>query len=106
MSDPLAPGFDPVSYEEWLEKATDGDASVEAVTHLDDGVEAKWLYTSDDALAPDPAGLPLRQPFTRAVRAGRHWQVRQENGHPDRTRANGEILEDLLGGTTEVAILF
>ncbi len=106
MSEPLAPGFDPVSYEEWLEKATDGDASVEAVTHLDDGVEAKWLYTSDDALAPDPAGLPLRTPFTRAVRAGRHWQVRQENANPDRSRANSEILEDLLGGTTEVSILF
>ena len=32
MSEPLAPGFDPVSYEEWLEKATDGDASVEVST--------------------------------------------------------------------------
>lgn len=106
MSEPLAPGFDPVTYEEWLAKATDGDASVEPFTRLDDGIEAKWLYTSADALAPDPGGLPLRKPFTRGVRAGRAWAVRQENGNPERARANAEILEDLLGGTTEVAVLF
>ncbi len=106
MSEPLAPGFDPVSYEEWLEKATGGDPSGEAVTRLGDGVEAKWLYTSADALAPDPAGLPSREPFVRGIRAGRPWQVRQENGDPERSRANAEILEDLLGGATEVTVLF
>ena len=106
MSEPLAPGFDPVSYEEWLEKATGGDPSAEPVTRLGDGVEAKWLYTSADVLAPDPAGLPLREPFVRGVRSGRAWQVRQENGTPERPRANAEILEDLLGGATEVTVLF
>ncbi len=106
MNEPLAPGFDPVGYEEWREKATGGDDSVETVTPLGDGIEAKWLYTSTDALAPDPAGLPLRDPFVRGVRAGRAWQVRQENGNPERARANSEILEDLLGGVTELTVLF
>ena len=106
MSEPLAPGFDPVSYREWLEKATSGNESVEPVTRLADGIEAKWLYTKDDALAPDPAGLPLREPFVRGTRAGHAWQVRQENGNPERSKANSQILEDLLGGSTEVTVLF
>jgi methylmalonyl-CoA mutase len=106
VSEPLAPGFDPVSYREWLEKATSGDESIEPVTRLADGIEAKWLYTKDDALAPDPAGLPLREPFVRGTRAGHAWQVRQENGNPERSKANSQILEDLLGGSTEVTVLF
>lgn len=104
MSDPLAAGFDPVSLEDWSRKAGKDDPDGDLATTLEDGVEAKWLYTPDDELAPDPAGLPGRAPFVRGTRAGRHWQIRQEQVHPDRAEANREILEDLNGGVTEVTL--
>jgi methylmalonyl-CoA mutase len=106
MTESLASDFEPVTYEQWVEKATGGEASVETVTRLEDGIEAKWLYTSEDALAPDPAGLPREFPFVRGNRAGRPWQVRQECARPDRPKANSEILEDLMGGATEVTVAF
>ena len=106
MTESLASDFEPVTYEQWVEKATGGEAGVETVTRLEDGIEAKWLYTSADALAPDPAGLPREFPFVRGNRAGRPWQVRQECARPDRPKANAEILEDLMGGATEVMVAF
>lgn len=106
MSDPLAAGFDPVSLEEWREKASAGDPEMALSTAIEDGIEAKWLYTREDAPAPDPAGIPGEAPFVRGTRAGRHWQIRQEQTHPDRKVANREILEDLNGGVTEVTLRF
>jgi len=99
-------GFSPVSFEEWSEVATGGDENVAMRTVLEDGVEAKWLYTREDQLAPDPAGLPGQAPFVRGTRAGRHWQIRQAHTHPDRSKANLEILEDLNGGVTEITLCF
>ncbi|MCB0868613.1 MAG: hypothetical protein KDB48_07935, partial [Solirubrobacterales bacterium] len=104
MSESLADGFDAVSFEQWSEAATKGDENVALMTLLENGVEAKWLYTPEDAIAPDPSGLPGQAPFTRGTRAGRHWQIRQEHTNPDRVRANAEILEDLNGGVTEVTL--
>lgn len=106
MNDPLADGFDPVSLAEWRQKASAGDPETELATAIEDGIEAKWLYTREDELAPDPAGLPGKAPFTRGIRAGRHWQIRQEQTHPDPAVANREILEDLNGGVTEVTLRF
>jgi len=104
MSDPLAAGFPPVSLDQWREQASKGDPGVEPVTELEDGIKAKWLYTREDQVAPDPAGLPGKAPFVRGTRSGRHWQIRQEQSHPDRTVANREILEDLNGGVTEITL--
>lgn len=104
MTESLADGFEPVSLEQWIEAATKGDENVPLMTSLENGVEAKWLYTPEDAIAPDPAGLPGLAPFTRGTRAGRHWQIRQEQTNPDRARANAEILTDLNGGVTEVTL--
>jgi len=106
MNDPLAEGFDPVSLAEWREKASGGDPDLKLATALEDGIEANWLYTREDELAPDPAGLPGRAPFVRGTRAGRHWQIRQEHTHPDPSAANREILEDLNGGVTEITLRF
>jgi methylmalonyl-CoA mutase len=104
MSEPLAAGFDPVSLEQWREKAAPDESDPKLATEVEDGLETKWLYTREDALAPDPAGLPGGAPFTRGTRSGRHWQIRQEQTHPDRSVANREILEDLNGGVTEVTL--
>ncbi|MBN8868047.1 MAG: hypothetical protein J0H98_10890 [Solirubrobacterales bacterium] len=104
MTESLADGFEPVSFEQWSEAATKGDQEVALRTILEDGVEAKWLYTSEDAIAADPAGLPGQAPFVRGTRAGRHWQIRQVQTQPDRVKANKEILEDLNGGVTEITL--
>lgn len=104
--DNFTEGFATVSFDEWAEAATKGGDVAELSTDLEDGIDAKWLYTKEDELAPDPAGLPNEAPFVRGTRAGRHWQVRQVHSHPDRTIANREILEDLNGGVTEVTLAF
>ncbi len=106
MDEPLAAGFDPVSLDQWREKATGGDPEAELATVVEEGIEAKWLYTAEDGLAPDPAGMPGDAPFVRGTRAGRHWQIRQEQTQPDRSAANREILEDLNGGVTEITLRF
>jgi len=104
MTESLADGFEAVSFEQWSEAATKGDENVAMMTLLENGVEAKWLYTLEDAIAPDPSGLPGKAPFVRGTRAGRHWQIRQEQTNPDRARANAEILQDLTGGVTEITL--
>ena len=104
MTESLADGFEPVSFEQWSDAATRGDENLALMTLLENGVEAKWLYTPEDAIAADPAGLPGRAPFTRGTRAGRHWQIRQEQTQPDLIKANKEILEDLNGGVTEITL--
>lgn len=104
MTEPLATGFTPVSTDQWREKATAGDPETKPHTELEDEISVKWLYTSEDQLAPDPAGMPGRSPFVRGTRSGRHWQIRQEQTHPDRSVANREILEDLNGGVTELTL--
>lgn len=106
MTESLAEGFEPVSLEQWSEAATRGDENVAMMTVLEDGVEAKWLYTREDTLAADPSGLPGQAPFIRGTRAGRHWQIRQEQTNPDRLRANAELLEDLNGNVGEFTIRF
>lgn len=106
MTEPLTNSFEPVSFEQWSEAATGGDDQLAQMTLLEDGVEAKWLYTPKDSIAPDPAGLPGKAPFARGTRSGRHWEIRQAQTNPDRVRANAEILEDLNGGVTEITLRF
>lgn len=103
MTEPLAAGFDPVSLEQWSDKAR-GDREVEMATAVEEGIDAKWLYTPEDSLGPDPAGLPGEAPFVRGTRAGRHWEIRQEHNAPGRKQANREILTDLNGGVTEITV--
>ncbi|MCB0870939.1 MAG: hypothetical protein KDB52_08920 [Solirubrobacterales bacterium] len=106
MSESLADGFESVSFEQWSEAATRGDENVALMTLLENGVEAKWLYTPEDAIASDPSGLPGKAPYTRGTRAGRHWQIRQEQTNPDRLRANAELHEDLNGNVGEFTLRF
>lgn len=98
--------FATVTPDEWATAAAGGSDGAELRTSLEEGIDAKWLYTREDERASDPAGLPNRAPFVRGTRAGRHWQIRQVQAHPDRDTANAEILEDLNGGVTEVTLRF
>lgn len=105
MSDALADEFDPVSVDQWRAAAQEqaGD-DTPLTTELEDGLSVAWLYTRADALASDPGGAPGQAPYTRGARIGTPWAIRQENGAPARAQANAEILEDLEGGATEIAL--
>jgi len=77
--------FPAVGLDEWCARA-----GVEAVprTPLADGLSVPWLYTRADA-------LPRLVPGLRGARA---WDIRQEHA------LGGELLEDLEGGVTAIAL--
>jgi methylmalonyl-CoA mutase len=104
MTDPLADGFDAVDLETWLAKAAGEEATALPATALGEGLEARWLYTSADALAPDPGGAPGRAPYVRGARGAGAWEIRQEHWPPERGAARAAILEDLEGGTTAIGL--
>jgi methylmalonyl-CoA mutase len=106
VTEPLAADFPPATVEQWeaLVRAKEKDPERKLATALEEGIETNWLYTSADALATDPGGVPGAEPFVRGNRGGGPWAIRQHNGAPDRQRANREILEDLVGGATEVLL--
>lgn len=102
MTDVAGGEFPAVAVQTWIEKAApDGR---EPVTALDDGITARWLYTPDDELAPDPGGVPGAPPFTRGARPGLPWEIRQEHAQPARAAACAQILEDLEGGVQSVLL--
>ncbi|WP_022927418.1 methylmalonyl-CoA mutase family protein [Patulibacter americanus] len=112
MTEPLAADFPPVPDDEWRAAALKAaklaeDAPTTSTT--EDGIEVQWLYTADDALAPDPGGVPGRAPFVRGTLSGTGedepaWEIRQEQTHPERRAANAAILEDLEGGASAITV--
>jgi methylmalonyl-CoA mutase len=105
--EPLAAGFPAADRAAWeaLVRAKRPEPDTELTTALEDGIEVRWLYGPDDALAPDPGGLPGSDPFVRGVRLGTPWAIRQQNATADRRQANRELLEDLDGGATELLLV-
>lgn len=107
MPEPLAADFPSVTLDEWQDAATKGKADVTPASTTDDGLSVAWLYTREDALAPDPGGVPGRAPFVRGVGSGSAdvpWEIRQEQAQPDRQAARAAILEDLEGGVTAIEL--
>lgn len=69
-----------------------------------DGVEIAPLYREPEGQsAADPFGMPGAAPFVRGAREGA-WLVRQRFAHPDPAEANREILADLEGGVSSIAL--
>ncbi|MFE6056396.1 methylmalonyl-CoA mutase family protein [Kitasatospora sp. NPDC056446] len=109
---PLAAEFPAVHREQWQQlvqgvlrksgaQPEDGAAAEQALTtRLQDGLEARPLYTAEDT-AVDP-GYPGFPPFVRGGRpqgpAVAGWDVRQRHADPDRRRANEAVLADLEHG--------
>lgn len=91
--------FDPIGLDAWAEKAKPGDP-----TPVEPDLAVRWLYTSDDALAPDPAGAPRRAPYIRGGRGAGSWEIRQSHAMAVRKEANEAILEDLNGGVAAVSL--
>jgi methylmalonyl-CoA mutase len=82
--------------------------AVEAVltTTTYDGVEVLPLYTADDALPADAAGVPGVAPFVRGSRAGgpvpTGWDVRQRHAHPDPEVTREAVMADLENGVSSL----
>lgn len=112
MTEPLAAEFPPVPDDDWraaARKAAKLADDAPTSSRTEDGLEVAWLYTREDALAPDPGGVPGRAPFVRGTGAGTGedetpWEIRQEQTHPDRQAANAAILDDLEGGATAIDV--
>jgi len=105
----LAEGFPPATLEDWRKAADSKGEGKTFVSTLEDGIDVSWLYTSADALATDPGGLPDAAPFVRGTRIGQRWAIRQRTHvsgtkSADLDRANRKILEELEGGATEVLL--
>ncbi|MFI2611749.1 methylmalonyl-CoA mutase family protein [Kitasatospora sp. NPDC018619] len=113
---PLAAEFPAAHREQWQQlvqgvlrksgaQPEDGSAAEQALsTRLQDGLNARPLYTAEDTDA-DP-GYPGFPPFVRGGRpqgsAVAGWDVRQRHADPDGRRTNEAVLADLENGVTSV----
>jgi methylmalonyl-CoA mutase len=106
-SEPQSGEFPAVEAARWeaAVRAKEKDPDRSLATSLEEGIELKWLYTPQDALAPDPGGAVGVDPFVRGVGVGAPWAIRQQNATTERRQANREILEDLEGGATELLLV-
>ncbi|WP_225845769.1 methylmalonyl-CoA mutase subunit beta [Streptomyces sp. HPF1205] len=108
---PLAADFPEPTHEQWQRLAagvlrksgrdlTGAEAERALSTALEDGLEARPLYTARDT-APDP-GLPGFAPFVRGARAEGStlggWDVRRRHTVAD----PGAVLDDLENGATSL----
>lgn len=103
---PLAAEFDAVSTDQWRAKVGDPAAAGVPSTTLEDAIEVPWLYTPEDALASDPAGLAAQAPFVRGNGPRESWDIRQERTAAAPTEMAKQLLEDLEGGSTSASIVF
>ena len=109
------PDFPPVDDDTWR-KGVEGDLKgapfeKRMISRSYEGIDLQPLYT--EAVFPtrhDPAGVPGFPPFARAAsplgNTVHGWDIRQQPDHPDPARANAQILDDLAGGGTSVALRF
>ncbi|MFT3730012.1 MAG: methylmalonyl-CoA mutase subunit beta [Hyphomicrobium sp.] len=107
----LAQDFPTATIEEWralVEKALKGaDFEKRLVARTADGLKINPLYTRADALQSTVNALPGKPPLTRGMKPARDglgWDIRTFHAEPDPKAANAEILEDLEGGVTSIAL--
>lgn len=100
----LAAEFERASVAGWAAQLRSQRSDRRLATELEGGLSVSWLYTAEDALGPDPGGMPGSDPYVRGTRVGTPWGIRQETGARTRSEANSQILEDLEGGATEVLL--
>ena len=96
----LAGDFPAATREAWLKLVdkTLGDRSLDSLTRqTDEGLPIRPLYRAEDSAAPAYPGIAARE-------GDRAWDVRTLIAHPDPSRANAEVLEDLEGGASSVVV--
>lgn len=102
------PRVDDAAWKALAEKALKGADFDEAlVSKTYDGLSVKPLYTRNDETSPGSAGVPGAAPFTRGFSPDRGtppWHIRQLHSAADPSQANAEILGDLEGGVTAIAL--
>ena len=107
----LASAFPAASDEAWRGLVGrilgDRDFAEALVRKTYDGIAIQPLYTAKDwPAAEEASGFPGMPPFTRGHRvtaqAMSGWDVRQRYVHPDPSRCNEAILEDLGRGVTSI----
>ena len=108
---PLALGgeFPTPARDEWLglvDKVLKGGSFDRLVSTSYDGIEIQPLYTAGDvALVDEYPGQPgYSRGRSAAGNIGGAWDIRQTHSHPDPATANRQILEDLEGGVTSLAL--
>jgi len=114
MSDSLhafAGDFPAADLDAWraeADKALKGAPFERLVRRTVDGVQRGPLFTRADLADAGETGAPGAAPFIRGAAAQRDaylpWGMRQSVDHPDPKTANAQILEELAGGASEIAL--
>lgn len=101
----LAAAFEPQDEASWrttAEASLKGKPLAKLTRRTEDGIEVPPLFTADDDLGPDAAGLPGQAPFTRgATAASPHpggWQIRARYAEATPEALNAAVLQDLERG--------
>jgi methylmalonyl-CoA mutase len=107
----LAGDLPQATRDDWLRLVTKvlkgADPGKRLVRRTYDGIGIQPLYTRGDSPDANSAGWPGHFPFVRggsvAARPG-GWEIRQRHQHPDPTRANASIREDLAAGVEAISL--
>ena len=107
----LATDFPAGTREQWLalvDKAIKGgDFEKQMVSKTADGIRVEPLYRHTDAVASADGAVPGSAPFARGTmrpQDGAPWEIRQFYSGSDGKSVNTQILEDLNGGASGIAL--
>ena len=96
------------SKSDWQEKAAKEVKGRDLTWHTPEGIAVQPLYTAEDA--PDDAGLPGFEPFTRGPYAsmytGRPWTIRQYAGFSTAEESNAFYRRNLAMGQKGLSVAF
>ncbi|WP_239806737.1 methylmalonyl-CoA mutase [Croceicoccus hydrothermalis] len=93
---------------DWQDKAAKEVKDRDLTWHTPEGIAVQPLYTAEDA--PDDAGLPGFEPFTRGPYAsmytGRPWTIRQYAGFSTAEESNAFYRRNLAMGQKGLSVAF
>ena len=103
--------FKTYSRQDWEDLALEtlSDKSIDSLNEIiDDEIEIKAIYSSEDQELINPAGIPGVTPFTRGIKINGHengtWDIRALIDDSTPELANKAALNELLNGSTSLFI--
>ena len=103
--------FNTYSRQDWEDLALEtlSDKSIDSLNEIvDDEIEIKAIYSSEDQKLVNPAGIPGVAPFTRGIKINGHengtWDIRALIDDSTPESANKAALNELLNGSTSLLI--
>ena len=103
--------FNTYSRQDWEDLALEtlSDKSIDSLNEIvDDEIEIKAIYSSEDQKLMNPAGIPGVAPFTRGIKINGHengtWDIRALIDDSTPESANKAALNELLNGSTSLLI--